>query len=91
MQLVEKGRIRKRNEQKMAERLAAQLTEVGVDHAKKELWIMTGRILDMVEKQGQHKEKLEEKGIRILQMIKIWRVSEVIIGKRRETQTAPSS
>ena len=36
MQLVEKGRIRKRNEQKMAERLAAQLTEVGVDHAKKE-------------------------------------------------------
>ena len=52
---------------------------------------MTGRILDMVEKQGQHKEKLEEEGRRILQMIKIWRVSEVIIGKRREMQTAPSS
>lgn len=52
---------------------------------------MTGRILDMVEKQEQHKEKLEEEGRRILQMIKIWRVSELIIGKRREMQTAPSS
>ena len=82
MQLAEKERCRKRNEQKMAERLAAQLTEVADDDAKKEeeLRIWT---LDMAEKQEQHKGKLEEEGEMILQRRRIWRGWELRIRKRR--------
>ena len=64
MQLAKEEERRKRKEQKMAERLAAQLTEVAVDEVKKEEEVRTGtgRILDMVEKQEQHKEETEEEG-----------------------------
>merc|ERR1712107_673587 len=52
---------RRRKEQKMAERLAAQLTEVPVEENKKEeVKTGTGRILDMVEKQEQNKEEAED-------------------------------
>ena len=62
MQLAKEEERRKRKEQKMAERLAAQLTEVAVDDGRKEEEVRTGtgRILDMVEKQEQHKEEAEE-------------------------------
>ena len=64
MQLAKEEERRKRKEQKMAERLAAQLTEVVVDEGKKEEEVRTGtgRILDMVEKQEQHKEEAGEEG-----------------------------
>merc|ERR550519_615680 len=64
MQLAKEEERRKRKEQKMAERLAAQLTEVVVDEGKKEEEVRTGtsRILDMVEKQEQYKEEAEEEG-----------------------------
>jgi len=64
MQVAKEEERRKRKEQKMAERLAAQLTEVAVDDTGKkkeeEVRTGTGRILDMVEKQEQHKEELGE-------------------------------
>merc|ERR1719495_1460698 len=61
MQLAKEEERRKRKEQKMAERLAAQLTEVPVEENKKEeVKTGTGRILDMVEKQEQNKEEAED-------------------------------
>jgi len=64
MQLAKEEERRKRKEQKMAERLAAQLTEtVAVEGKKQEEEVRTGttgRILDMVEKQEQIKEEAED-------------------------------